>query len=194
MLGLTISCVSKKSYRSITKATKMEILNYESVLLDSIAILASTGEAPLPPFERWQADRNSFIAMIKDYERKNELIRRKAGKTNTGFVISGSVIGLGGGIYGLVSENEPKGAAVTSLISGALTALVASLNLQRKSERAYQCSEFLQSILLDYEAYWGDIRYPSSQEDLIEYLKSKDDIINRLKEMKCFGLPAGAAS
>ena len=133
-------------------------------------------------------DLDEFVKMIEEYKMKNEVAGKRANRTSIGFTVSGTIIGVGGGIYGLFSNSEPKGAAVTSIVAGALTGLVGSLNIQKKAERANSCDDFLNIILLDYKAYWGPARCPRNEAEFQTYLESKNDIINKLKEMKCFGL------
>lgn len=162
------------------------LLKYDKALGDSLKVSILT----IPTCDIWNKDRDDFIMMIEDYKAKNEIVRTKSNNTATGFTITGTVIGVGGGVYGLFSNTEPKGAAITSLITGALTGLFGSLNLQKKSERASTCSDFLNVILLDFRAYWGVARCPSNENEFKTYLTAKDEIIERLKGMKCFGLPS----
>jgi hypothetical protein len=160
------------------------ILDYSSMLKDSLETPALT----IPTNVVWEKDRNDFVSMIEAFIFKNESIRKKSSNSYTGFTIAGTVVGVGGGIYGLFSNSEPKGAAFTSLIVGALTGLLGTLNLQKKTERAFACSDYLQGIIMDFKIYWGVARCPGTQDELKTYLKAKDQIIASLKNMKCYGL------
>lgn len=150
------SCASVKA----TRLRNDVLLNYQDSVKVVIEKIENGAQNAVPPFEVWNTDRNEFIAMIKDYKDRNEIIRRKSQKAGNFFTISGTALGVSGGIYGLFSDSEPKGAAVTSLVTGALTGLVGSMHLEKKAERANTCSDFLDGIMLDFAARWGCSKIP----------------------------------
>jgi len=165
------------------------ILSYSRYLKNEINELGKNPKSEIKSCTTWLQDKDQFVSLIKEYKSNNEIIRRNSSKSKSAFIITGTTIGLGGGIYGLFANSEPKGAAITSMVTGALTALVGSLNIERKSERSNACSDFLNGILLDFDIYWGIARCPTNNKELEGYLKSKDSVIESLKSMKCYGLP-----
>jgi hypothetical protein len=184
---LSSSCSINKSLVNLQNNT---LMNYQDTLKVTVSKIDSGIENKIPSCEIWNIDRNDFILMIKDYKDKNEIIRKKSHRAGNFFTIAGTTLGVGGGIYGLFSDSEPKGAAVTSLITGALTGLVGSLNLEKKAERANTCSDFLDGMMLDFAARWGAARCPRNEFEFKAYLSAKDAIIESLKSMRCYGLPA----
>lgn len=182
------SCSVNRS--SIVGLQNKSLLAYQRSLITEIKKIDNNDDVKVPTCEIWNTDRTDFIVMIKEYKDKNEEVRKKSAKTNSFFVITGTAVGVGGGIYGLFSNGDTKGTAVTSLIAGSLTGLVGSLNLEKKAERANTCSDFLDGMMLDFGARWGVARCPRNEEEFKAYLSAKDAIIESLKSMKCYGLPA----
>lgn len=168
--------------------TYSDRLNKEILNIDRLLEIDSTKNVDIPSCGVWLDDKRQFVEMIKEYKAQNETLRKKSNKWKNTFIVSGAIIGLGGGIYGLLSQSEPKGAAITSLVSGSLTGILGSLNIENKGLRSKVCSEFLNGILLDYDVFWGPTRCPNNANELRIYLKSKDDIIESLKSMKCYGI------
>lgn len=184
---LLTSCVSSKSNKVLESEAESLLLMYENELEFKIVGVEKSNKSEVPSCETWLQDKNKFVEVIQEYKSKNEIVRRKSKKYSNAFIISGSTIGLGGGIYGLFSNSEPKGAAITSMVTGALTALVGTLNIDKNIERSNTCSDFLNIIMLDFDSYWGIARCPKDNKELAVYLKSQKDIIESLKAMKCFG-------
>jgi hypothetical protein len=155
--------------------------NYKS--LDTSDIAPSS----VPPIDSWKADRDKFINSIKGYVDKNKRVSKSARRWSNFLTISTSVVGLGGGMYGLFNENEPKGPAVTSLVGGALTGFIGSLKLDKRSERATFCNQFLNDMIIRFSSDWGDTDYPQTLEEFRNYKNAKNAIATLLIENKCYG-------
>lgn len=144
--------------------------------------------APLPSLQVWTADKDQFLKIINDYKITNEERRVRLNNAAGAFIIGGTGIGLGGGVYGLFTEDEPKGAALTSMVAGALTGIAASLNVYKRAERAKVCANFLNEVYADFGGWWGPVMHPQTDDDLKKYLQAKKDILDQLKVMKCYGI------
>ena len=180
-----LSCSSTNSIRGIKKVNEKEInknLEEYSEVKDSI----SKGEKILPSKEEWLADRNEFTNKIQEYLDDNKEIKDKSRKTNNFLTISGTGIGVLGGLYGFTNDNEEVITSLSSIVVGGLTTVISTLNLKKRQERAESCNDFLNIILLDFKFKWGEVAYPRTEDELKNYITAKDEIINRIKEMKCF--------
>lgn len=180
------SCSTSKSVSYLKKGVSSEIDNNIEETTTKINILDLGAKSTLPSLNEWKKDRDDFILKIEDYLDKNSLIRVKSRKTNNGITIAGTAIGVGGGVYGLVSENQDITTNITSMLVGGLTTVVSTLDLEKKEERGDNCNEFLNIILLDFKYRWSDIMYPNTENELKLYLKEKNQIMERIKKMKCF--------
>ncbi|WP_278021081.1 hypothetical protein [Flavobacterium ginsengisoli] len=103
------SCSPTKSF---TNNQNSILLDYQKSLKTEITNLTNNNLVSTRDCKIWEKDRNDFILMVKEYKDKNEIVRKKSNKAGTAFVITGTVVGVGGGIYGLFSDGDTKGASI----------------------------------------------------------------------------------
>lgn len=144
----------------------------------------------IPSLSEWKTDRDAMLKYLNDKKGQNELISKKAKRSSTFFVIGGTAAGLGGGIYGLTANNEDsasKAAGITSLVTGALTTVLATLKSQEVSERSDICSSFIETQIAKFKLLWTDANYPNDTEKYKSYLEDKKEAIDALTQSKCLG-------
>lgn len=123
------------------------------------------------------------IAQIDVILMQHEAPLKKNKKWANGLTIGGSVVGLGGGLYGVFSNNEQKGAAVTSLLSGTVTGLVAVFS-SKNNDRMSECIQYLNETKFRYTTKWSVC--PKTPEEWKIFNDEQDQISNKLKDLGCF--------
>lgn len=136
-----------------------------------------------PPKEEWAKENEDFIAIVNEYRTRNQELLKKRKASSLGFTVSGAVVGLGGGIYGVADKGNDKVASITSLITGALTTLLGSLSIQKNIESSSECSGLLEGIHLSFKSE----TYPADDTAYDAYLSRRDEAVSSIKTSKCFG-------
>lgn len=144
-----------------------------------------SGEVGVPNEVTWKQNHKEFTSLIERFRDQNQKAKEKNAKASVVFKIAGAVIGLGGGIFGIASNNNATGSAITSLISGATAGLVASLGIDKKTEKTSGCYSLLNGIVLQLQ---GKQEAPASPAEYTEYLKKREQMIDQIKAADCYGL------
>lgn len=149
--------------------------------------ISSLGAIALPTCNEYKEDVDSFVKDIESYIASNRTTLNSTKKLSNGLTIGSTIIGVGGGAYGLFSNGEQKGAALTSLVAGAITGLIGTFAPAKKIETGSACSEFLNTIKIQFKNYWSAVNCPTTQAEWDTYKSAKKEIIDQMVKMKCYG-------
>ena len=119
---------------------------------------------------------------------------RKVGPTYVTMLVSGTVIGVAGGVVGLTADADDakKAGSITSLVSGALTGLIAALGLDSRAKNRDACLSLIRERMLYMNTRWDDAAFIQatadgrvSDEVFRAYNEDVQQTNTLLRELKC---------
>jgi len=157
------------------------------LMLDS-AVTPVAGVTP----EQAIAARARQVAQLQATETRQD--GRKVGRTYVTMLVSGTMIGVTGGIVGLTAQEDDakKAGSITSLVSGALTGLTAALGLDSRAKSRDACLSLIRERMLYMNTRWDDATFIQattdgrvSDEVFRAYSEDVQQTNTLLRELKC---------
>lgn len=136
----------------------------------------------MPSKDALISNRESFLNQLESLKRRDSV---SAGSDQSSFYkwsVAGIVIGAGGTFYGVFSnsdDNNRKVAQSTSIVSGAITALLTLFHFEASAKDHETANEYLQQKILEFKTKWADISLPSTREELNAYLLEQQAILDK---------------
>jgi len=143
------------------------------------SLLKMESNSSFPTSDQISDDYTTFIAQLKSNRTRDSLLSSTAETPYLAISITGMAIGVGGAVYGATAnspDNAKKVAAVTSILTAAVSALVTFLDLGSKST-GYQ-SDYLywDRSISTFETHWK-LTPPTDSGSLTKYQQDEAAII-----------------
>ena len=170
-------CGMAQNRRRVSKAEYKMFHDYSIRLEDSL----KNSRLVIPTQAAWEKDRNEFIKMIDGYIDKHErYVRREAvpyiSRPRHSFPL-----------FPLIESSGNNGAVIVALAVVLVSGIVVAVEHRNRPDREINNPDNTYNLLLDFESYWGSARSPATREELKNYLKAKQQLMDNMTLLKDAG-------